>query len=69
MHELTKKVQKASGSVAEEVESVGSNRNQERTAGWADSGSQQQSIPQNQTRVETNTVLSSPVCRDNMKWS
>ena len=54
--------------MAEEVESVGSNRNPEKTAGWAESGAQQ-SIPHKQTRVETNTVLPSPACRDNMKSS
>ena len=57
--------------MAKEVEGVGSNSNQEKTAGWAESGAQQ-SIPHKQTRVETNTVLSSAACRVNMKsnkWS
>ena len=42
--ELTKGSSRASGSVAYEIESVGSRRNQERTAGWAESVAQQ-SVP------------------------
>ena len=55
-------------SVGEEVEGVGSNPNQERTAGLAESRDQQ-SIPHKRTRVETNTRLPNPTCRDNMKSS
>ena len=39
--ELTKGSSRASGSVADEIESVGSKRNYERTAGWAESVAQQ----------------------------
>ena len=39
--ELTKGSSRASGSVADEIESVGSKRNHERTAGWAESVAQQ----------------------------
>ena len=39
--ELTKESSRASGSVADEIESVGSKRNHERTAGWAESVAQQ----------------------------
>ena len=42
--ELTKGSSRASGSVAGEIESVGSKRNHERTAGWAQSVVQQ-SVP------------------------
>ena len=42
--ELTKGSSRASGSVADEIESVGSRRNQKRTAGWAESVAQQ-SVP------------------------
>ena len=42
--ELTKGSSRISGSVADEIESVGSRRNQERTAGWAESVAQQ-SVP------------------------
>ena len=38
---LTKGSSRASGSVADEIESVGSKRNHERTAGWAESVAQQ----------------------------
>ena len=40
-HELTKGSSRASGSVAYEIECVGSKRNNERTAGWAESVAQQ----------------------------
>ena len=39
--ELTKGSSRASGSVADEIESVGSKRNHERTAGWSESVAQQ----------------------------
>ena len=39
--ELTKGSSRASGSVAEEIESVGSRRNQVKTSGWAESVAQQ----------------------------
>ena len=39
--ELTKGSSRASGSVADEIESVGSKRNQERTARWAEAGAEQ----------------------------
>ena len=39
--ELTKGSSRASGSVADEIESVGPRRNQERAAGWAESVAQQ----------------------------
>ena len=39
--ELNKGSSRASGSAADEIESVGSKRNHERTAGWAESGAQQ----------------------------
>ena len=39
--ELTKGSSRASGSVADEIESVGSKRNHKRTAGWAESVAQQ----------------------------
>ena len=39
--ELTKGSSRASGSVADEIESVGSKRNHEKTAGWAETGAQQ----------------------------
>ena len=42
--DLTKGSTRASGSVADEIESVGSRRNYERTAGWAESVAQQ-SVP------------------------
>ena len=42
--ELTKGSSRASGSVADEIESVGSRPNHERTAGWAESVAQQ-SVP------------------------
>ena len=49
--ELTKGSSRASGSGADEIESVGSRRNQGRTAGWVESVAQQSvrrsSIPQN----------------------
>ena len=43
--ELTKRSSRASGSVADEIESVGSERNYKRTAGWVESVAQQ-SVPQ-----------------------
>ena len=42
--ELTKGSSRASGSVADEIESVGSRQNHKRTAGWAESVAQQ-SVP------------------------
>ena len=39
--ELTKETSRASGSVADELESVGSRQNHEKTAGWAESVAQQ----------------------------
>ena len=42
--ELTKESSRASGAVAVEIESVGSKRNHERIAGWAESVAQQ-SVP------------------------
>ena len=42
--ELTKRSSRASGSLADEIESVGSRPNHERTVGWAESEAQQ-SVP------------------------
>ena len=55
--ELTKGSSRASGSVADEIESVASRRNQEGTAGWAESVAQQ-SVP---TRpLSPNIVIDPP---------
>ena len=55
--ELTKASSRASGSVADERESVGSRRNQERTAGWAESVAQQ-SVPRRP--LSPNVVIDPP---------
>ena len=55
--ELTKGSSRASGSVADEIESVGSKRNQERTARWAEAGAQQ-SVPQRP--LSPNVVIDPP---------
>ena len=55
--ELTKGSSRASGSVADETESVGSKRNHERTAGWVESGAQQ-SVPQRP--LSPNVVIEPP---------
>ena len=55
--ELTKGSSRASGSVAEEIESVGSRRNQEKTAGWAESVAQQ-SVPRRP--LSPNVVIDPP---------
>ena len=55
--ELTKGSSRASGSVANEIESVGSKRNHERTAGWVESGAQQ-SVPQRP--LSPNVVIDPP---------
>ena len=55
--ELTKGSSRASGSVADEIESVGSKRNHERTAGWAESVAQQ-SVPRRP--LSPNVVIDSP---------
>ena len=60
---LTKGSSKASGSVADDIESVGSKRNHERTAGWAESVAQQ-SVPRRP--LSPNVVIDPPtkVTRD-----
>ena len=55
--ELTKGSSRASGSVADEIESVGSKRNQERTARWAEAGAEQ-SVPQRP--LSPNAVIDPP---------
>ena len=55
--ELTKRSSKASGSVADEIESVISRRNQERTAGWAESVARQ-SVPRRP--LSPNVVIDLP---------
>ena len=55
--ELTKGSSGASGSVADEIESVGSRRNQEKTAGWAESVAQQ-SVPRRP--LSPNVVINPP---------
>ena len=55
--ELTKGSSRASGSVADEIESVGSKRNQERTARWAEAGAEQ-SVPQRP--ISPNVVIDPP---------
>ena len=55
--ELTKGNSRASGSVADDRESVGSKRNQERTARWAEAGAQQ-SVPQQP--LSPNVVIDPP---------
>ena len=55
--ELTKGSSRASGSVADEIESVGSKRNHERTAGWVESRAQQ-SVPQRP--LSQNVVIDPP---------
>ena len=55
--ELTKGNSRASGSVADEIESVGSKRNQERTARWAEAGAEQ-SVPQRP--LSPNVVIDPP---------
>ena len=56
--ELTKGSSRASGSVADEIESVGSKRNHERTAGWAESVAQQ-SV--HRRPLSPNVVIDPPV--------
>ena len=55
--ELTKGSSGASGSVADEIESVGSRRNHERTAGWAESVAQE-SVPRRP--LSPNVVIDPP---------
>ena len=55
--ELTNGSSRASGSVADDIESVGSRRNQERTAGWAESVAQQ-SVPRRP--LSPNVVIDPP---------
>ena len=55
--ELTKGSSRASGSVADEIESVGSIRNHERTAGWAESVAQQ---PATRRPLSPNVVIDPP---------
>ena len=55
--ELTKGSSRASGSVADEIESVGSRRNHERTAGWAESVAQK-SVPRRP--LSPNLVIAPP---------
>ena len=55
--ELTKGSSRASGSVADEIESVGSKRNHERTPGWAESVAQQ-SVPRRP--LSPNVVIDPP---------
>ena len=55
--ELTKERSRASGSVADETESVGSRRNEERTAGWAKSVAQH-SVPRRP--LSPNVVIDPP---------
>ena len=55
--ELTKGSSRASGSVADEIESVGSKRNQERIERWAGAGAQQ-SVPQR--ALSPNVVIDPP---------
>ena len=55
--ELTKGSSSSSGSVADEIESVGSRRNQERTGGWAESVAQQ-SFPRRP--LSPNVVIDPP---------
>ena len=55
--ELTKGSSRASGSVADEMESVGSKRNHERRAGWAESVDQQ-SVPRRP--LSPNVVIDPP---------
>ena len=55
--ELTKGSSRASGSVADEIESVGSKRNHERTAAWVESAAQQ-SFPQRP--LSSNVVIDPP---------
>ena len=55
--ELTKGSSRASGSVADEIESVGSKRNHERTAGWGESVAQQ-SFPRRS--LSPNVVIEPP---------
>ena len=55
--ELTKGSSRASGSVADEIESVGSKRNQERIERWAEAGAQQ-SVPQRP--LSPNVVIDPP---------
>ena len=55
--ELTKGSSRASGSVADEIESVASRRNQEGTAGWAESVAQQ-SVPRRP--LSPNIVIDPP---------
>ena len=55
--ELTKGSSRASGSVADEIESVGSKRNHEKTAGWAESVAQQ-SVPRRP--LSPNVVIDPP---------
>ena len=55
--ELTKGSSRASGSVADEIESVGSKRNHKRTAGWVESVAQQ-SVPQRP--LSPNVVIDPP---------
>ena len=55
--ELTKGSSRASGSVADEIESVGSKRNYERRAGWAESVAQQ-SVPRRP--LSPNVVIDPP---------
>ena len=55
--ELTKGSSRASGTVADEIESAGSKRNHERTAGWAESVAQQ-SVPRRP--LSPNVVIDPP---------
>ena len=55
--ELTKGSSRASGSVADEIESVGSKRNHDRAAGWAESVAQQ-SVPRRQ--LSPNVLIDPP---------
>ena len=55
--ELTKGSTRASGSVADEIESVGSRRNHERTAGWAELVAQQ-AVPRRP--LSPNVVIDPP---------
>ena len=56
--QLTKGSSRGSGSVADEIESVGSKRNPERTAGWAESVAQQ-SVPRRP--LSPNVVIDPPM--------
>ena len=55
--ELTKGSSRASGSVADEIEKIGSKQNHERTARWVESGAQQ-SVPQRP--LSPNVVIDPP---------